>query len=200
MVSFRESVALAVMGWVFSPVAKFLMEKLLSYLYDASKELKEMRSGTMPRLKLTLDQVLEYRMLLEFSEKKSESTEVNGPDALLRDLKNALYEAEDILDLIDYHRIEKEVGNDTKTSWLQWCWQRIYESIRERSAPLLQRVKQGLCWLWQWLRVSSAPLMQRVHQSLCWLWLCVRITGEKSAPLLQVWVSCYYVPYISSLA
>ena len=86
------------MGWVFSPVAKFLMEKLLSYLYDASKELKEMRSGTMPRLKLTLDQVLEYRMLLELSEKKpdkSDKTNVNDLDALLRDLKNSLYAAEE---------------------------------------------------------------------------------------------------------
>jgi len=200
MVSFRDGVALAAVGWWLSPILTFLLNKLLAYLYDASNELIKMRCGTMPRLKFTLDQVLEQRMLLELSERQPENSKVNDLDALLRDLKNALYEAEDIFDLIDYHRIEKEVGNDTKTSWLQWCWQRIYEGIRERSAPLLQRVKQGLCWLWQWLRVSSAPLMQRVHQSLCWLWLCVRITGEKSAPLLQVWVSCYYVPYISSLA
>ena len=192
MVSFRDGVALAAVGWWLSPILTFLLNKLLSYLYDASTKLIEMRSGTM-RVKFTLGQVLEQRMLLELSEKKPDNTKVKDLDALLRDLKNALYEAEEILDLIDYYRIEKEVGNDTKTSWLQWCWQRIYDSTREISVPLLQRVKQGFCWLWQCLLVArgrSAPLLQWVKQMLCWLWHWVRITGEKSAPLLQVWFPC----------
>ncbi|KAF7068310.1 hypothetical protein CFC21_074082 [Triticum aestivum] len=188
MGAFLNGLGVAAVGWWFAPVITFLLNKLLSYLYDASQDFMDMRSGTMPRLKLTLGEVVEQRMLIKLSKKESDVTKLSGLDSLLKKLKDALYEAEDILDLVDYHRIEKEVGKAGSSTWLQWCWEHLCDITREKSAWLLQRAKQSLCWLRGCLHVAgerSAPLLQWVHERFCWLWPWVRIAGQTPLQLAK---------------
>ncbi|KAF0928635.1 hypothetical protein E2562_006069 [Oryza meyeriana var. granulata] len=108
---------LTVIGWLVSPVISFLVNKLLSYLdFDISRKLRELELHTIPVLKLTLADVIEQRMLIEEKDEGMGS----GSDLITlrevgKDLKSALHEAEDILDLIEYHRTEKKVIGDGKS-------------------------------------------------------------------------------------
>nr|UBY07400.1 NBS-LRR disease resistance protein [Dasypyrum villosum] len=93
--------AMKVAGWVASPIISELYKKASSVLnLDASGKLKELE----PKI-LLLQRVMEiveespysYRPRLE---------------QLFTDLKSAFYQAEDILDDVEYYRLEKQIQQD----------------------------------------------------------------------------------------
>lgn len=100
------------MGWLLSPLISLLLNKFFSCpAYDTSRKLRDLEVHTVPDLKLTLRNAEQQRMLRAAQEKGSES-DLRTLEQLTKDLKSALYEAEDILDLIEYHRIERKVSRD----------------------------------------------------------------------------------------
>jgi len=143
------------MGWLLSPVLSFLVNKFFANLsLDTSRKLRKLEIDTIPSLKETMRKVEEQRMLGEVKGKGSES-DLATLRKIEDDLKSALYEAEDILDLVDYHRIEKKVKGDGP-SWISraagacitrskgsWLFRRCIERIR--SALLL--CSKGFSWL-----------------------------------------------------
>ncbi|CAL5035961.1 unnamed protein product [Urochloa decumbens] len=86
-------------GWITSPIISELVKKGFYYLgFDASKKLKELET----RLFL-LERVMEA---------VEESPDRPRLEQLFRDLKSAFYEAEDILDVIEYHRLERQIKDN----------------------------------------------------------------------------------------
>jgi len=147
--------SIVIMGWLLSPVLSFLVNKFFANLsLDTSRKLRKLEIDTIPSLKETMRKVEEQRMLGEVKGKGSES-DLATLRKIEDDLKSALYEAEDILDLVDYHRIEKKVKGDGP-SWISraagacitrckgsWLFRRCIERIR--SALLL--CSKGFSWL-----------------------------------------------------
>jgi len=144
-----------VMGWMLSPILSFLVNKFFTNLsLDISRKLRKLEIDTIPSLKETLTKVEEQRMVEAVKGKGSESNLV-ALKKIENDLKSVLYEAEDILDLVDYHRIEKKVKGDGP-SWISravgvcitrckgtWLFRRCIEGIR----PALCQCAKGFSWL-----------------------------------------------------
>lgn len=178
-----------VLGWLLSPIIGLLLNKILSYLgFDASQKLRDLEIHTIPELKRTLREVEEQRMLRAA---RKEISNVDILDKLATMLRSVLYEAEDILDLIDYHQIEKKVigdGESHDNSWLQWWVQRLYDAVGTGFARC-NRSWMGRC--------RSAALLRWARQSLCWLGRCVRAALHRSAALLPI--SCPPLVSLSSV-
>ncbi|KAF8772832.1 hypothetical protein HU200_005216 [Digitaria exilis] len=98
----------AVIGWLLPPTVSLLLNRFFPRpaYDDTSRKLRDLEIYTIPKLKLTLREVEEQRMLRAAKDKGSES-DLMTLGQLTKDLKSALYEAEDILDLVDYHRVER---------------------------------------------------------------------------------------------
>ncbi|KAL6654648.1 hypothetical protein ACP70R_008113 [Stipagrostis hirtigluma subsp. patula] len=111
-----------ILGWLLSPIISFLVNKFFAYLsVDVSRKLWELEAHSIHYLKKTLMDADEQRILRAAKDKRSES-DLIALNKLAKDLKFALYNAEDILDLIDYHRTEKKVKGDDElrgSSWVQ---------------------------------------------------------------------------------
>ncbi|KAM3391580.1 hypothetical protein ACQJBY_012961 [Aegilops geniculata] len=87
---------LKAVGWVASPVISDLFRKCSSFLgFNASEKLRQLE----PKI-LLLERVMEM---------VAESPHRVRLQQLFEDLKTAFYEAEDILDDVEYHRLEKQV-------------------------------------------------------------------------------------------
>ncbi|CAN6373553.1 unnamed protein product [Urochloa humidicola] len=145
-----------VMSWLLSPVFSLLWNKLFDYLSsDTSRKLRELETQSIPSLRQMLRDVEHQRMQRTTKEMGSVS-DLATLKKIENDLKSALCEADDILDLIDYYRIERKVLGDRSTCinripdpWLQcakvvgaavMCFARRVESI---GAAVLQYAKQG---------------------------------------------------------
>ena len=147
--------SIVIIGWLLSPILSFLVNKFFANLsFDTSRKLRKLEIDTIPSLKETLTKVEEQRMVGAVKGKGSESNLVTLKK-IENDLKSVLYEAEDILDLVDYHRIEKKVKGDGP-SWISravgacitrckgtWLFRRCIEGIR----PALCQCAKGFCWL-----------------------------------------------------
>jgi hypothetical protein len=111
-----------VIGWLLSPLISQLVNKFFpSPADDTSRKLRDLEVHTIPDLKLTLRNAEEQRMLRAAQEKGSES-DLMTLEQLTQDLKSALYEAEDILDLIyrvSSYREESERRRRRSSSWQQ---------------------------------------------------------------------------------
>nr|UBY07044.1 NBS-LRR disease resistance protein [Dasypyrum villosum] len=91
--------AMKAAGWVASPIISELYKKASSFLkFDTSRKLKELE----PKI-LLLQRVLEM---------VEESPDRPRLEQLFTDLKSAFYEAEDILDDVEYYRLEKQIQYD----------------------------------------------------------------------------------------
>ncbi|KAG2564132.1 hypothetical protein PVAP13_8KG387615 [Panicum virgatum] len=144
-----------VMGWMLSPILSFLVNKFFTNLsLDISRKLRKLEIDTIPSLKETLTKVEEQRMVGAVKGKGSESNLVTLKK-IENDLKSILYEAEDTLDLVDYHRIEKKVKGDDGPSW-----------ISRAVGACITRCK-GFCWLGATLCRSGEqiPISQRSSNS-----------------------------------
>ncbi|CAD6255743.1 unnamed protein product [Miscanthus lutarioriparius] len=97
-----------------------LVNKIFVYLvFNTSKKLKELENETIPKLKQTLG-VVEEQTVLRAAEDKGSQSNLKILDSMKKDLKSALYEAEDILDLLDYRRIEKDLHlGDDDSRWVE---------------------------------------------------------------------------------
>ncbi|XP_071677353.1 putative disease resistance protein RGA4 [Lolium perenne] len=83
-------------GWIASPIMSEIFKKGSSFLgFDASKKLEELE----PKV-LLLERVMEA---------VEESPDRPRLEQLFKDLKTAFYEAEDILDDVEYHRLKKQI-------------------------------------------------------------------------------------------
>uniref|UniRef100_A0A0E0MI69 Uncharacterized protein n=1 Tax=Oryza punctata TaxID=4537 RepID=A0A0E0MI69_ORYPU len=85
-------------GWIISPIISNLMKEGFSYLgFDTSKKLRQLEI-----------KVLELELMLGL-----EAAQIyphrNRLEPLLKNLKSAYYEAEDILDDVEYHRLKRQV-------------------------------------------------------------------------------------------
>ncbi|KAJ1276979.1 hypothetical protein BS78_05G258400 [Paspalum vaginatum] len=111
---------IAVVGWMMNPIICFFLNKLFCYLgFDISRELQELERSTVPNLKLALRDAMEQMMPIEANDegKKSEPDVRNDLQNLAEGIKSALYDAEDILDLVEYYRAKKEAIGDDKSIW-----------------------------------------------------------------------------------
>ncbi|KAM0821974.1 hypothetical protein ACQ4PT_071818 [Festuca glaucescens] len=87
---------LKAVGWIASPIMSEIFKKGSSFLgFNASKKLKELE----PKV-LLLERVMEA---------VEESPDRPRLEQLFKDLKTAFYEAEDILDDVEYHRLKKQI-------------------------------------------------------------------------------------------
>ena len=131
---------ITVLGWFLSPIITLLVNKLFAYLVfdDASKKLRELEMHVISDLKRTVQVVEEKRMVaVKYMECQ--------PETLYKmnmDLKSALYEAEDILDLVDYYRIKKGLG----ISWVKEIFHDACQCIR--------------CKFRRWIKVTQAALVE----------------------------------------
>ncbi|XP_052151750.1 putative disease resistance RPP13-like protein 1 [Oryza glaberrima] len=91
--------ALSIAGWIASPTTTRLLREGYSLLgFDESEKLRDMETRILPQLASMLKQVERVPP---------------GQRACLEDwskrLRSAFYDAEDILDVADYHRLEKQI-------------------------------------------------------------------------------------------
>lgn len=86
-------------GWVTAPIVSELFKKCANYLsFHASEKLRQLGP-----------KVLLIERAMEVFEEFPNRSRVKQ---LFNDLKNAFYEAEDILDDIEYHCLEKKIQDD----------------------------------------------------------------------------------------
>ncbi|XP_066338753.1 probable disease resistance protein RXW24L [Miscanthus floridulus] len=156
-----------VLGWLFSPIISMILNKLSAYLiFDASKELDKLEDVTVPALRETLRDVEEQRMVMRYKRSRSHLQRLDKLDTRL---KSALCQAEDILDLVDYHRIEKELTGGDDGRWVQRLIQAAGASnivaLGRGSWASVQRVlhASGACIAFYCIDITPAPLLQLVH-------------------------------------
>ncbi|CAN6226718.1 unnamed protein product [Urochloa humidicola] len=166
-----------VTGWLLSPVFSLFWNKLFAYLTsDTSRKLRGLEINTIPSLKKMLRDVEHQRMEATTKDKGSAS-DLATLMKIENDLKSALCEAEDILDLVDYYRIEREVLGDRSRDWVQHllstagaCTTRCKESwFVTRTETILRaavlQCAKGLCWLcsilWRSGEQQQIPVFQR---------------------------------------
>lgn len=110
--------SITVLGWLLTPIIGLLRSKFLSYLgFDASQKLQELEIHIIPALNKTLQEVEEQWMLREAKNETSNVITLNKMDDILRHARD---EAEDILDLVNYHRIERKVVGDGSGCVAHW--------------------------------------------------------------------------------
>ncbi|CAO2142849.1 unnamed protein product [Urochloa humidicola] len=155
-----------------------LWAKLFAYLpSDTSRKLRVLEIDTIPSLKKMLRDV-EHQRMQRITKEMGSVSDLATLKKIENDLKSALCEAEDILDLIDYYRIEREVLGDCSWDWVQHllstagaCTTRCKESwFVTRTETILRaavlQCAKGLCWLWSTLWRSGGqqeqiPISQR---------------------------------------
>ncbi|CAL4991119.1 unnamed protein product [Urochloa decumbens] len=172
-----------VMGWLLSPVFSLLWNKLFAYLAsDTSRKLRELEILSIPSLKQMLRDVEQQRMGRAAKDKTGSESDLAMLKKIENDLKSARDEAEDILDFVDYYRIERKVLGDRSWVWVQrllsaagacitrckgsWFLTRTETILR---AAVLQ-CAEGLCWLCSTLCRSGEqeqiPISQRPSNSV----------------------------------
>lgn len=93
---------ISAVGWVVSPIITKLLNKGFSYLgIDGAEKLKEFET-----------KVLQLELLMEAIE---ESPCRNRLEKLLQNLRSAFYQAEDILDDVEYYRLGKLVLSQSES-------------------------------------------------------------------------------------
>jgi hypothetical protein len=113
MADFWKIGGIAVSGWILAPVFVFMVNRLFAYLcVDVGRRLNELEINTIPGLKQTMENVQEQMTRIAAKGKGRES-DLEILKKMNKDLKSALYDAEDMLDPVAYHRIEKKVIGDT---------------------------------------------------------------------------------------
>ncbi|CAM0948339.1 unnamed protein product [Alopecurus aequalis] len=94
---------ISVAGWIMSPIISKLLDKAWSYYkYDKQKTLSNLLKNVLPRLVLTLEAVEAMGKREIFEE-------------MVRGLKSAFYDIEDILDELGYIRHQQHADAQTKS-------------------------------------------------------------------------------------
>ncbi|KAF8663041.1 hypothetical protein HU200_055633 [Digitaria exilis] len=163
---------LTVISWFLSPVITFvaneLMKKVSAGLVGGTaSKLWELEVNTVPELEQTLRDAEKKSKLIAEEDDTSKSLE--GLDKMSKALRSALYESEDILDLVDYHRIEKDVRRAGKRHGNIWL-KKMHDAARCLPISWLSRLTVGIILLLLLVcMVTIAVLLRRfmgVIQSL----------------------------------
>jgi len=150
---------LVILGWFLNPSISLRLSKFFSdRSFDAPRKLRQLEIDTIPELKGIL-MVVEKVMMVGSAEGKASESDLKTLYTLSRDLKSALYEAEDILDLIDYHRIDNRVTSDAKQS--RSSCQQCLDAV----GAFIARCKEGT-WFGRCIGFARAALQQCI-QRLC---------------------------------
>jgi hypothetical protein len=167
--------AITITGWFLAPIIVFLVNKTLPHLgFDASRKLRDLEIHLIPRMKQVLRDIEEQRMQRKA---RKERSAVSTLDMLAKDVKSALYQGEDILDLIDYHQIEKNIIGGVECESHGSIW------LQHLSEAVWARCKKS--WLGQCARITRAAL-QRWARSLYPLVQFIQDALHRSAALLPV--------------
>ncbi|XP_072950444.1 putative disease resistance protein RGA3 [Typha angustifolia] len=114
-----EAAILAGLGWVLSPVLNKLVNKGLSYFGTNSEDkLKDLEAIILPQIELVLEGA-------ENSQRKDKFV------MWLQQLKEVIYEAEDVLDIVEYERIRTRVMENQRNE---------NETHRQEFKPIYNRV------------------------------------------------------------
>ncbi|CAM0902070.1 unnamed protein product [Alopecurus aequalis] len=184
------TLSITVAGWFLTPIIALLVNKTLPRLgFDASRKLRDLEIHLIPKMKQVLRDIEEQRMQRKA---RKERSAVATLETLAKDVKAALYQGEDILDLIDYHQIEKNIIGDVEcksngSSWLQrlsevvwghckrswlgrcvWITQAAVQRWARSLSPLVQFLQEALHRSAALLPVSRAPSVSFVHRLRCW--------------------------------
>ncbi|KAJ1276970.1 hypothetical protein BS78_05G257800 [Paspalum vaginatum] len=137
---------LVLVGWWLTPIISLLVNKLFAYLFsDVSRKFRNLETITVPDLKQALSDVLDQRMRRSV-EGKGSRDDLKTLAKLEEDLKSAFYEAQDIMDIVDYHRAEEEaVGH--ASSWVQ-------QRLAAAGACIALCFRRSWVWLWPWIDVT----------------------------------------------
>ncbi|XP_072964084.1 putative disease resistance protein RGA4 isoform X1 [Typha angustifolia] len=103
---------IAVAGWFSSPIVKQMMDTASSYLESQRNWTKDMKKD-LENLDTALTEILATVTTIERRRIKDENQK-----KLLRKLKDAVYDAEDVLDEFDYMVLRSKADNRTVVSYL----------------------------------------------------------------------------------
>ncbi|CAL4991095.1 unnamed protein product [Urochloa decumbens] len=160
---------LTVTGWLLSPVFSLLWNRLFAYLAsDTSRKLRELEILSIPSLKQMLRDVEKQRMERTTKDKGSVS-DLMTLKRIEDHLKSALYEAEDIVDLVHYYRIERKVLGDRSWVWVQ--------QLLSTAGACITRCK-GSWFLTRTETILRAAVLQ-CAKGLCWLCFTLCRSGEQ---------------------
>jgi hypothetical protein len=130
-------------GWLAKPIISELIKRGFSYLgFNTSKKLMELETKL-----LLLERVIEA---------VEESPDRPRLEQLFRDLKSAFYEAEDILDDVDYHLLERQIQDnkvkpdgDAAASKRKRDWvKKKLQAHMPTSSPLKNQVRHAFRYLY----------------------------------------------------
>lgn len=100
---------ISVTGWLISPIISNLLDKCFSYLGSPSSE----KSQELQR------KILQLKLMIEAAEKCPQKAML---EQWAKQLKSAFYEAEDTLDIIDYHHLKCRIHYQDLSSTKQVCF------------------------------------------------------------------------------
>lgn len=126
---------ISVVGWVVSPIITKLLNKGFSYLgIDGAEKLKELET-----------KVLQLELLMEAVD---ESPRRNQLEKLFQNLRSAFYEAEDILDDVEYYSLERQALSHPGDSHSMSSSSRNWVRKIHYALPKTSRLKrQVFSWL-----------------------------------------------------
>ncbi|KAG0516923.1 hypothetical protein BDA96_09G044000 [Sorghum bicolor] len=97
--------AISTLGWIVSPITTKLLNHGFELLgFDESEKLRDLEERLLPRLELMRQQA-----------ERIPPEQRGRVEQWAKRLKSAFYDAEDILDVADYHRLEKQVMSQSGT-------------------------------------------------------------------------------------
>uniref|UniRef100_A0A0E0MI68 AAA+ ATPase domain-containing protein n=1 Tax=Oryza punctata TaxID=4537 RepID=A0A0E0MI68_ORYPU len=119
--------AISICTFLLSPIIgriiNLLANKVVSFIsFDTPGKLRILKMQSLPELKLLI-RVEEERKMLSMVE-KNDGDVVRFDDQLKR-LRSAQYQAEEILDLVEYRRLEKKIQGGSPSPNISWVLQRV---------------------------------------------------------------------------
>ena len=132
--------SVSIVGWVASAAISKLLSKGFDYLgYDVSKKLEELEQKV-----LVLERVME---IVETSQYRARLEE------LFKELRSVFYEAEDILDAVEYHRL-KEIEHD-KRSRANKLWSTVARNFLRKNMVLSVSPLMLSCHIYVYMLLQS---------------------------------------------
>lgn len=213
---------LTAVGWFLSPTISLLVNKFIEYLDpDTRRMLRNLESVTVPDLISTLRNLEEPRIMLTAAERnkgheRSES-DLKGLEKLTKHLKSALYEAEDILDLVEYRKKEKTRARGGKShrcsffsSFISRCrggLESLYRRVRHLFHTCINYCSES--WFKKWIDTLRAMPRQWFQSLRNWMhhrfYTCITFFREswfgqwinstletKLLPCLDSWVRPFF--------
>lgn len=125
---------ISAVGWVVSPIITKLLNKGFSYLgIDGAEKLKELET-----------KVLQLELLMEAVDESPRRKEL---EKLFQNLRSAFYEAEDILDDVEYNSLERQVLSHPGDSHSMSSSRRNWVRKIHYALPKTSRLKRQVFFL-----------------------------------------------------